>query len=414
VKLATLLIILCLTALNGNSQDYWNPVNSGTQKKLLSVSFGSNNVGYISGEDSLLLKTINGGISWNPVAQTGMDFSLASKDIVNINFVDANTGYAIVSNFANPLYLGALYKTIDGGQTWTIQVPGNIAAYRSFFFDGSNGFLIGSAFFAGQVVTKLSAGSWGNYNSFSYSPDSFLYAVDFLDTVTGIVGGAGGYVYRTLNGGASWDTVKTVIDSTINAIIFLDDSTILAATDNSGCAMIISFDTGRTWQLDMNSATFAYPLMKSVVRSKKDLYLAAGHSTNTPQIGVIYRASNGSVLISSFSQALNEIAMRDDSIAFAVGDSGLIVSNYKFLLGIEGIATEMPINIYPNPSYGVFTIEAKEAVTIAVFDITGRMIVNRIIPALSQRLDLSQYAKGVYEIRVTNGLSTTVRKILLQ
>jgi photosystem II stability/assembly factor-like uncharacterized protein len=415
MKLTILLFVLLSTALNGHSQSYWNSINSGTQKKLLSISFGNNTVGYISGADSLLLKSNDGGLSWNALVQTGLDFSASSKDIVNINFVDANTGYVVVSNFENPQYQGALYKTVDGGQSWVAQAPGNIAAYRSFFFDENNGYLVGSAFFAGHVVTKLSAGTWGNYFNFNYNPDAFLYAIDFRNSATGIIGGSDGYVYRTFNGGTSWDTVKTVTDSIINSIIFLDDSTILAATDNSSCAMLLSLDTGRTWAFDMSSATFAYPVMKSVVRSPKDYFISVGYSWNNNQTGVIYRAANGSVLTSSATQPLYEVTMRDDSVAFAVGDSGLIISNYKFLLGIEGTGnTPSVVNVYPNPSSGIFTIETKNRHTVSVYDLTGRLVLTDNTPSVKRTIDLGKQAKGIYEIEIKGEADIVFQKLVLQ
>jgi photosystem II stability/assembly factor-like uncharacterized protein len=375
---------------------YWHKVASGTTKKLTSISFGNGQVGYISGTSGLLLRSTDGGLTWGSLAYSGLVLSLASPDIIHVNFLSAATGYAVVGNAANPVYTGSLYRTNDSGKTWQAINAGNIAIARTFFFDANNGFCIGSAFFAGQTIVKQTSATWGPEKQFSYDPSRFLYGIDFRNAAVGIVGGDSGYVYRTFNGGASWDTVKTVVDSTINSLKFLSDRTILAGTNNDGCGVLISNDTGRTWQFEMYTLTFAYPDIKGIVASKRDSFIAVGHAS-LASAGVILWHDSGHVYNEMTTQRLNDVAMRDDSTAYAVGDSGLILTKRRppLRIGGPGGNTEH-IQVYPNPAPGYCTVEATYLHTIRMFDALGRLVLQEDKPAKKHSLVLGHLSRGVY------------------
>jgi photosystem II stability/assembly factor-like uncharacterized protein len=403
-NILVLSLLICASLIARSQTNYWSKVTSGTQKRLLSVSFGSSAIGYISGADSVLLKTTDGGISWSSISHTGMQLTLAARDIVHVNFINATVGYAVVSSFQYPTYAGQLYKTTDGGSTWTGVTSGNIAAYRTFFFNENNGYQIGSAFFAGQTIIKLSSGTWGTEKNFSWGPDEFLYAIDFTDVNRGITGGSGGYVYRTSDAGAHWDTVKTNTDSAINGIQYINDSIILAATDDPMGGLIISKDTGRTWQYEPTTQSFVYPQFKSLVISKRDSFIAVGKASSGQ--GAILRYNNNMPDIAPADQILYEVTMVNDSIAYAVGDSGLILTNRKFLTnGIGSTMAEISAALYPNPTPGRFTTEMKEAHSISVYDMSGRCIFHSRTQAKKHDVDLRGHTPGLYlaEIQLKNG-----------
>ena len=416
MKHLTFLAALLLVVSMASSQSpYWSKIPSGTSKRLMSISFGSPNVGYIGGADSLLLKTTNGGATLTSVNASGLTFSLAGPDIVHVNFVNDSTGFLVISNFANPTYSGTMFTTTDGGVNWLPVTSGNIAVYSSYFFDESNGFQVGSAFFAGQAIMKLSGGVWGNYHTFSYLPEEFLYAVDFYDTSVGIAAGSGGFVYRTFNGGISWDTVKTVVDSAIYSLKFVNDSTILAACANPMGAILISTDTGATWQIDMNTLTFAYPTLRSLVTSKKDSFIAAGKVSFGNQ-GAMLAWHNGSPHFESTDQPMNSVAMSNDSVAFAVGDSGLIVSNRSQLLSVTNHSADKPSAlIFPNPSTGSLTIKMQFPHTVYVYDVMGSLVYLSSVPASTHHISLAGKSPGVYTVLLAleNG-STFTKSILIR
>lgn len=88
---------------------------------LINLQFLNQNIGYVlavNDNSSGLLKTTDGGNTWNWSFQAGLEANLAAFE-----FVDSLNGY-IVGSVANE---GGLFvKTIDGGTTWTSSVLNNV------------------------------------------------------------------------------------------------------------------------------------------------------------------------------------------------------------------------------------------------------------------------------------------------
>lgn len=384
----------------GQQDSYWHAVPSGTTKRLLSISFGDAGTGYIGGADSLLLKTTNGGNTWQPVPLNGVLSSSVANDVADVDFISAHVGYITVTNQDNQLYLGTVYKTTDGGTSWTPVDAGNTAAYRSHFFSEGEGFVIGSAFFSGNVISGISAGQPSGYHYLSQDPNAFNFSLDFRNNSTGIVGGDKGQVYRTFDAGATWDTVQAAAaDTPVYAIRFLNDSTILAATVG---LLRISYDTGSTWQTDMNSLTFDYPVMKSMTLSAKDSFIAAGSGLTNPDQGLIYWHDHQFNRVESTGYPLHGVAMCNDSIAYAVGDSGSIVTNRTApVLGIDDPDDAADaLQLYPNPATGKFRTEMLQKHTVFVYNPEGRLVFKNDQPAFRHSINISAEAKGTYMVTV--------------
>ena len=65
-----------------------------------------------------MVKTTDGGLTWAPVTRP----SVTNYTLQAMEFVDANTGWVIVNFGTVPG--GNIFKTIDGGTTWTQQTIG--------------------------------------------------------------------------------------------------------------------------------------------------------------------------------------------------------------------------------------------------------------------------------------------------
>ena len=89
------LIIIVICGL-GVSAQHWQEVASGVSLKLNSVSFGTDLVGYIGANDSTLLKTVDGGVTWAIHPTQGLQFSTVLPDIIQVDFIDDLVGFAMV------------------------------------------------------------------------------------------------------------------------------------------------------------------------------------------------------------------------------------------------------------------------------------------------------------------------------
>ena len=87
-------------------------------------------------------------------------------------------------------------------------------------------------------------------------------------------------------------------------------------------------------------------------------------------------------------------------------------------VGIDDLANDLGILIYPNPNTGLFTIEKSseldKEVNISLLDASSRVIINKIIPKGQQKIevDITSYSKGIYYLQMTIGDKVYVKQIL--
>ena len=75
------------------------------------IDFVSNDIGYIVGEYGTVLKTTNGGDSWQEVRPGNSLFTDDKKRWMDIAFLDENTGFIVGTS-------NMVWRTEDGGRSW--------------------------------------------------------------------------------------------------------------------------------------------------------------------------------------------------------------------------------------------------------------------------------------------------------
>ena len=78
-------------------------------------------------------------------------------------------------------------------------------------------------------------------------------------------------------------------------------------------------------------------------------------------------------------------------------------------------------NIYPNPNNGVFTVELNnikaDDYKISVTNVLGQEVytsTKEISMLISEKIDLSDFEKGVYILEISNSNSTISEKIIIE
>jgi hypothetical protein len=125
---------------------------------IKAISFVDDNIGFALSNDGSFSKTTNGGSSWNNVG------GIPETDNFScLAFPSSNVGYATANSW--------LYKTTDGGNTWTQFTQINI---QDIEFVTDN---IGYGFFSGMLYQTTDGGdNWSmiNDNSIGLSEISFI------------------------------------------------------------------------------------------------------------------------------------------------------------------------------------------------------------------------------------------------
>ncbi len=132
-----LLLILSITTAKAQ----WVKQNSGTDASFRSIKAVNNKVVWAGGTKGTVLKTIDGGSSWQVLKVEGAE----SLDFRDIHGASADVAYAMSAGEAEK---GAarIYKTVNGGKSWKIifQTTEKGAFFDSFdFWNEKEGILIG-------------------------------------------------------------------------------------------------------------------------------------------------------------------------------------------------------------------------------------------------------------------------------
>src|SRR5688572_22701512 len=91
----------------------WTMQTIGLTTRLRGVSAVSEKVAWASGAGSTVLRTEDGGVTWQK-----LNVTTDALDFRDIDAIDEETAYALsIGN--GPA--SRIYKTTDGGKTWTMQ-----------------------------------------------------------------------------------------------------------------------------------------------------------------------------------------------------------------------------------------------------------------------------------------------------
>jgi photosystem II stability/assembly factor-like uncharacterized protein len=416
MKRSVLFFGLIMLVNYSKAQSTWNQIPSGTNKKLNIVDFPSSTVGYIGGNDSILLKTTDGGETWSPINYSGVTFLPNGEHIVNLSFINELIGFMTVGP-----YTGA-YKTIDGGVTWT-NINNLTTCYNQglYFFDENNGFMGGSGCFQGEMVYQLINGAWNQstVNTPTWMAENRVVDFDFFNQNSGLGASTSGYILRTTDGGINWDTIPTpgVGQNQLTSVLIVSATLAYAGyqTTNSGFGLYLSIDGGLTWQEDFNSATFLYPNFLCLHQSSNGTIYSGGNSTSMLS-GVIFESPNDPALwnYGIVSKSINSISSYNANTVFAVGDSGSIVTNHQFTLSVldNSVDFQDAVTVFPNPANNSLQIHLKENLNptaLRMYASTGELSLEK---AFTSSLDITELKPGVYFLEILMESALIRKKII--
>ena len=246
---------LCSVAQTG-----WSVLNMPSTGRYDDVYFLNDSLGWAAGGASgWIRKTVNGGQTWT------LQFT-APQYLRSIEFMDANNGFAGSLNHS-------LYRTYDGGTIWTeidlgiTPVPAGICGLSA----PTANTIYGCGLWAGPAFVIKSSNGGSNWNYIDMSAyATCLVDIQFTSADTGFVTGTanpasdGGIILYTTDGGTTWTPRCTTnaLTDIVWKIQQLDAehwfASIYSEPVNDDTRMLRSNDGGMTWTMHTVSDTYTY------------------------------------------------------------------------------------------------------------------------------------------------------------
>ena len=231
-KLLFFSLLLCCCSNASVYAQTWKWVNPSPHNNMLfSIFFLNTDTGWAAGESGTIMKTTNGGASWE-VQSYGRD------SLHTLFFIDENTGWAVGNH-------GTCVHTIDGGENWEAQNSNTTKNITTIFFiDTNTGWIAGEE---GMLMHTTNGGE--NWTTQSLPSFSDVSAISFINAEDGWISTTTGVIIHTSNGGNTWTSIANTNVDKINDLQFMDTKNAWAVGKNDFKGIILrSINGGVTWK----------------------------------------------------------------------------------------------------------------------------------------------------------------------
>jgi hypothetical protein len=302
--------------------------------------------------------TTDGGNHWNN--------SFIGSTLLSVTFANDSVGYATGMD-------GHVYRTDNGGNTWTLQSePGNINrdALDAAFPDSLNP-LTGFVCIANEVSTVFSTSTGGsNWNVVTLPAMS--QGVNDLEIINPSLGwgvGAGNFIFKYNN--SVWTAEASPIWVNLMAATATNEGNDVWAVGNvSTTGIILHRDQSGNWVQEA--------------------------------VGII-------------PDILQGVDAVDEHTVYAVGCNKTFLKYMQISDQPENEST-FSVKVSPNPATHTLNIECPQSqnLNVSLFNLIGEQVMQRNITGTKESVDISALPAGMYFARITMDKQMIVKKIIKQ
>ncbi len=354
------------------------------------------------------LRSTDGGCTW----QKGVfDDALDPEFVYSSQILARDSMTAWIPLYDDTDYKSHLYKTVDGGQTWTEMLTSEYSGEDSYldniyFFNASDGILLGDVVdgFYEIYTTTNNGDAWTRVPQQNFPP---LLAGEnaFSANVFAVIGDTvwvptkrGGRIFRSTDKGHHWDVFGPPPVTTLSkaAIEFRDALHGLYTSEAQGAWK--TADGGATW-VQVTSPPEWGRFLENIPGT--ETYLLTYGPSKT-----LFTLNEGETW-GEIEGELYEIDFLNPKIGWA-GHSGQILEWNSILSPTNEPAVSTAwCNVYPNPTYDKcqlnFSATPEERFLIAVFHLDGRLLLEQHGSGQEATVDLSSVPDGLYFLKIVCG-----------
>ena len=306
-----------------NNADTWD-LEATAGAALNSVHFPDPTTGYAVGDNNTILKSTDGGDTWNPVAVPGP--AQAGK-LTRVRCANANVCLFSTENGDK------LLRTTDGGSNVTAVDPSPRPVYAAAFATPTNAVgvgLHGTTVFSTDAGTSTATPAFGGVGDRLGAGETIdLTRIRATDANLVHAPGSRGRVGRSTDGGKSWSTVQVPTAQLITDVSFPDANTGFAV--DSGDALRFTGNGGAQWTpIDIGeppsvNSVLALDRNTAILFTDRGIYRSTA-AADTSGGGTTFEAiDNAKVRRTAFSN----FDRTDGQVLFAWGPTSLWTSNNR-------------------------------------------------------------------------------------
>lgn len=420
-----LLLILFLTfiGLGAVNAQPWTLYQTGVPYSLFAVDFKDANTGIAVGQGGTIIRTTDGGQSWNLVYQ---HLTIWLNDVKWQGAGNPTWAWAVGLN-------GVILKSTNDGANWTVSkdstdVLHTLRGLETWGVDN----MIAVGYAGAMFQTNNGGADWVQRTDIPWTMHAIAFSPNFAVDGRAVISGTDGLLWRSTNSGATWIRVNSNRYDYLNDVVFITDQIAMICGNNG--TILRSTNAGATWAVNLQNLTSEH--LRSI-----DMF-TEGSDTKITTCG-----DHGKILTSndvgfSFVEQLNlesrhmyGVSLRSLLEGTAVGEIGsgaagaMYVTMTNGTVGISQIGNTVPDKFelkqnYPNPfnpSTKInFSMPFAAQVKLSVYDMSGKEVASLVNAKLGvgnyeYEFNASNLASGVYFYKlITNDFIQTKKMTLIK
>jgi photosystem II stability/assembly factor-like uncharacterized protein len=395
-----------------NGGKSWKKTHNGevAMEDLTSIIFIDENIGFVSGGFNwrAVMKTINGGITWNVVAPFH-----ASE----IQMLNAQIGFACSDPYTS---IGKIYKTSDAGNTWQVVFEHEDGIKSIHFVNELTGYAVGDSEIAFKTIDG--GATWQSIEV----PYGWYLDVKFFTEQYGFILDDYGKVFKTYDGGHSW--INDLELYGLRSIEMTDSSVFVAGDFGSILKKDITFN--ELIYFDLLSAQSHSPtdaVVQVFIKSGLNLENAELSVELGLQPGVYNQSFDIETLNGFVTKSINfELTNLEQQTRYYCryvikqGDLTKLSDEISFETQVvTGINqdSETQLVVYPNPAKDLLNVSIKNSVITQYHYELKDMVGNTIsVGVVGDRglIDVSSFSAGMYFLSIVDQDKRYFRRIVIQ